>query len=99
MFLPHIAAPGDTIQIEIAPMSAPATCTIRIVFPDASTVNLAPHVAVFLGPQPGPRNNAYGAIWNYKIPAATSGTLSLYWGCTYLGIVRYHDVLGTILIQ
>jgi hypothetical protein len=56
-------------------------------------------VGVFLGPQPGPRNNAYGSIWNYKIPAATSGTLNLYWGCTYLGIVRYHDVLGTILIQ
>jgi len=95
--VPQDVYAGTTITFRIWDLPAPAKCTLRFTWPDASTVPLATKTAT-KGAPPSGSSYAYSASWSLDIPAAQVGEGKFTYVCTYLGVVRI-DSWFTITIQ
>lgn len=95
--VPFAIYAGTTITYRLWAMPAPATCTLVLTWPDATTNALAKKTATYVGPSAG-TTNSYAVSWKITIPASQVGEIRFTYKCTYLGKVRI-DGWSTSLIR
>jgi len=95
--LPYEIHAGTRIRFRLWDFSAPATCSLKFTWPDASVLKLPTKTARKVGAPTG-SSNAYGIDWYLDIPSTQVGEGKFDYVCKYLGVTRL-DSWYVITIQ